>query len=688
MSTLEQIRQRPILIISVLGVALLLFILTAVDNPRELFSDSHTVAKVDGEKIDYMDFQRRVEQQQEQLQQRGYNGMDAAQVQEYVLRQMISETLMQKEYDRLGLTVTDNELSHAMVGATPHPYVNQMAQSMGLPNAQTLYDIAYNSAKSGVDPQQAAQYQAYWTSMEKDVEQMLLQQKFMNMFMGVLTANKLDAKAVYEDNASTATIAYAKKDLSTLKNEDFPVSGSEAAELYKQEKNRYHINEAQHMINYIAVDIVPSQEDLAAAEKEVEDAMAGLRLNEGTEAVANNSKFYVNRNSAPEYGLTTALKKVVPTMAQDSVTMVSFIDNKYTLAKLLGKSTAVDSVMLDFALVAENAVVDSIVGKLNSGAKIADLGESIAQSQDSVWVSLLDPNMSVMKEEIEKAENGKYFASSNNAQNKMIVKVVTRKAPVVVYDLAEVTYEVVPSKTTEQNLRDALNTYITTNNTSETFKSEATKAGYSALSAVVTPSTLSVNGLPDSRGAAKWTLGASKGDVSPIFTDDRNSRLMAVAVDDVYNGDFMPASNEMVSTYLFNKLRNQKKAEKLMADYAGKGNSVEEYATVMDVKVDTTQVTFGQSFVRNFPMYESALQANVAVAKVGDFVGPIALNGSVVVFKVTDVNNQGREFDYENDALVFNQREGATSFQRSLADVILGGKKIENRIQNFYSDRQ
>ena len=54
MSTLEKIRQRPILIISILGLALLLFILTAVDNPGERFTDSHTVAKVDGEKLDYM----------------------------------------------------------------------------------------------------------------------------------------------------------------------------------------------------------------------------------------------------------------------------------------------------------------------------------------------------------------------------------------------------------------------------------------------------------------------------------------------------------------------------------------------------------------------------------------------------------------------------------------------------------
>ena len=89
MSTLEQIRQRPILIISILGLALLLFILTAVDRPGELFTDNHTVAKVDGEKIDYMEFQKRVEQQQEQLQGRGYTNVDAAQVQEYVLQQRV-----------------------------------------------------------------------------------------------------------------------------------------------------------------------------------------------------------------------------------------------------------------------------------------------------------------------------------------------------------------------------------------------------------------------------------------------------------------------------------------------------------------------------------------------------------------------------------------------------------------------
>lgn len=685
MSTLEQIRQRPVLIISILGVALLLFILTAVDRPGELFTDSHTVAKVDGEKIDYLEFQKRVEQQQEQMQQRGYTNVDVAQVQEYVLQQMVNESLLKKEFERLGLTVTDNELSQAMLGATPSPYVQQMVQSMGIPSAQLLYEAAFNPTKSGVTPEQAPQFQSAWAELEKNTEEMMLQQKFMALFAGTLTANKLDAKALYEDNATTSTIVYAKKDLSTLKDADFTPTDAEINDLYNQEKNRYRINEKQVVINYIAVDVVPSTDDLAAAQREVEDAIVGLRMNEGTDAVASNGKFYVNRVSATEASLAPALKKAVPSMAKDSVAMISFIDNQYTIAKLLDVTTSIDSVLVDVAFINETADADSVIARLNTGASKIDMGDAIAQSQDSMWVSLLDPGIAQFKDQIATAETGSYF-KPEGGQNGMTMRVRSRKAPVAVYDVAEITYDVVPSNATIQKLNGDLRKYLADNSTAAKFTSEATKAGYSALSAVVTPSTLSINGLQESRGAAKWALDAKKDQVSGVFNNDRDSRLLAVAVNDVYDGKFVPATNETVRNYLTNKVMNRKKAEKLIADYNGNGKSVAEYAAAMQVKADTTQVTFGQPYVRNFPMYESALQANVAVAKKGELVGPVALNQSVVVFTVTDVTAPSREFDYKNDAMVFNQREGVASFQRTLPAVLLGNKKVENKIQKFYSD--
>lgn len=687
MSALEQIRQRPILIISILGVALLLFILTAVDRPGELFTDSHTVAKVDGQKIDYIEFQRRVEQQSEQMRNQGYTNVDNARIQTMVLQQMINEALMNKEFQDLGLVVTDNELSKAMLGEEAHPMVTRMIQQWGFPSAQILYDYAYNPSKYGVDPAQAQQLQQAWQALEKDTEQMLLSSKFSSLFSGVLTANKLDAKAYFDDNASTSTIAYARKDYSSLNDDEFTPSEADIEALYKEEKNRFRITEAQYLIDYISVEIAPSKEDLDAAAADVNAALATLKTTEGTEGLADNSKFYINRVSAPKSKLAPGLSRALDQLTTDTVAQVSFFDNKYTLAKLLSVTTETDSVLMDMAMFAEGAAADSVLSQLNAGKAPADLGEQlIAQSQDSVWVSLVDPQIAMIKDDINAAEAGTYFTSKNNPG--VAMKIRSRKAPVAVYEIAEITYDVTPSTNTVNKLNSDFTKFLADNATPEKFAAEAPKAGYSAIETIVTPSSLSVNNLPDSRNAAKWTISNKKGKVSGVFTDDTNSRLLGVAVKEVFKGDFIPSSYSRVHDYLADKVRNRMKGEKLVADYQGKAKDLAGYAAAMSASVDTTQVTFGQSMVRNFPPYESALNANVAVAKQGQLVGPVALNSSVVVFQVVNVDNSGREFDFKNDAMVFDQREGAQALQNSLPAILLGNKKIDNRIQKFYSDRQ
>lgn len=687
MSALEQIRQRPILIISILGIALLLFILTAVDRPGELFSDNHTVAEVGGKKIDYMEFQRRVEQQSEQMRNQGYTNIDNARIQTTVLQQMINEALLTQEFEDLGLVVTDNELSKAMIGETPHPMVSRMVQQWGFPSVQVLYDYAYNPQKYGLDPAQSQQLQQAWQSLEQDTEKMLLSQKFSSLFTGALPANKLDAKAYYDNNATTSTIAYVRKDYSTLADDDFKPTDADIEAIYNEEKNRFRIDENQFVIDYITVDIVPSKADLDLAAADVNKALAELKTTEGTEALAGNSKFYVNRVSSPKSKLAPALSRALDKLTADTVAQVSFFDNKYTLAKLLSVTEDTDSVLLDMAVFAEGAAADSVLNSLNTGAKPADLGEKlIAQSQDSVWVSLVDPQLALFKDDIANAQTGTYFMSKNNPG--VAMKVRSRKAPVAVYEIAEITYDVIPSSATVNKLNSDFRKFLETNNTPEKFAAEAPKAGYNVMEGLVTPSTLSVNNLPESRNAAKWTIDNKKGNVSGVFTDDSDSRLMAVAIKEVFKGDYIPSSYSRVRTYLEDKARNRMKGEKLVADFKGKASNVAGFASLMKASVDTTQVTFGQPMVRNFPPYESALNANVAVAKKGQFVGPVALNNSVVVFEVVNVNNQGRPFDFQNDAMVFNQREGATALQNSMSGILLGNKKVKNRIQKFYSDRQ
>jgi hypothetical protein len=268
------------------------------------------------------------------------------------------------------------------------------------------------------------------------------------------------------------------------------------------------------------------------------------------------------------------------------------------------------------------------------------------------------------------------------------MKVRTRKSPVAIYDIAQITYDVIPSNATINKLNSDFAKFLAANNTPEKFAAEASKAGYNVQEAVVTPSTLAVNQLPESRNAAKWTISNKQGKVSDVFKNDNDSRLMGVAIKDVFKGNYIPSSYSRVHDYLANKVRNRMKGDKLVAQYKGKASNLAGYATAMKASVDTTQVTFGQPMVRNFQPYESALNANVAVAKKGQLVGPLALNNAMVVFQVVNVDNQGRPFDFQNDAMVFNQREGASALQNGLSGILMGKKKVDNRIQKFYSDRQ
>ena len=116
MATLEKIRSKSVLLLVIIGLALLAFIIgDFFTSGRTLFGSGTTVAKVDGKAIDIQDFQNRVQQASQQMQQSGQK-VDGAVLQQQVLSQMIQESLFNSEAEALGLTVTDAELTDAPVG--------------------------------------------------------------------------------------------------------------------------------------------------------------------------------------------------------------------------------------------------------------------------------------------------------------------------------------------------------------------------------------------------------------------------------------------------------------------------------------------------------------------------------------------------------------------------------------------
>ena len=141
MSALEHIRKRPALVISILGLALVLFIITAVsDNIFSFFGDRDTAVKVDGEKLKYDEWKRTSSRISDQMRQQGRENADLSYADELALQQIIDQELFDKQVEKLGINITDEEMQEYLFG--PMSIAQAQAQSYGFPSAEDFYSYA------------------------------------------------------------------------------------------------------------------------------------------------------------------------------------------------------------------------------------------------------------------------------------------------------------------------------------------------------------------------------------------------------------------------------------------------------------------------------------------------------------------------------------------------------------------
>ena len=135
------------------------------------------------------------------------------------------ESLMNREFDNLGITVTDAEITEAMVGekaAMMTAYRFQQTHNGVTP--EEFYSYMTDPDSYGIPAEQVQAMEADWMNFENEVEQMLKSQKLYSLLVGTIKANKVDAKAMFDEGNTTYTIVSVGKSLysqpDTLTDED------------------------------------------------------------------------------------------------------------------------------------------------------------------------------------------------------------------------------------------------------------------------------------------------------------------------------------------------------------------------------------------------------------------------------------------------------------------------------------
>lgn len=695
MATLEKIRNKSVLLFIIIIVALLAFILgDFLTSGRTYFSHPSEVATANGVAVDYQDYQNKISEASEQMRKQGRDVSNDV-LSQNVLQAIVAEKLFEKEYAELGITVTDAELTDALTGETPNPRAAQMiaylAEQLNLPEAsgRVVFDAVQNPAKYNLPASIGQELRNIWASQEKDISDAMMQQKFMSLISGLYTYNKLDAKAFYDDNATTYNIAYIAKDIAGISDDDVEFSDADIEALWKSRKQNYRLDEPLREVDYIYVAIEPSQADRANGQTAVESAIMALNGSEGTEAVSTDSKFITNVETVPMSAVQD--EKLSTFLSENEVGTAKLLDRQgdtYTIAKLLNVETGIDSINVSMLRGVQTVNFDSLATAINNGTPFAELNSDLTQTADSLWTSLEGVGIDeITKEALTTATIGKAFVLTDTIQgtpSSAIYRVNKRHNPVKFYDVALIEYTVDPSNETLTELSTNLRTYISNNSSADDFTNNAGDAGYSVLTTQVGPSSTGIGNVRDSRRFVKWALNNKKGKVSPIMQDDRQTYLMAVAVKDIYN-DYLPWTSAAVKAGLRAEALNSKKADKLMADYAGKANDLKGYAEVLNDTIMHGNVNITTPVLLTIGVGESEMQGAIAATEKGQFAGPVKGNRGIIVFEVEDVNSDNRPFDERDYGTRFTQTFGL-SRQSSPLPLLLGKEKIQNKSLNFVQD--
>ncbi|MDP4202630.1 MAG: SurA N-terminal domain-containing protein, partial [Bacteroidota bacterium] len=400
MATLEKIRSKGVFLLIVVGLAMFAFIIGDFLNSSKTYfgQQKQKIGVVDGETVKYADFMEAVEQLSTVYKiETGQQNNDemSEQIRQQVWDNKVTEILLGKQTENVGIAVSKDELKDLTIGnhisqivssrrAFTDPKTGAFSKEALLGFLSSLEKASKSKDKQHAD--EVKEYQQYWSFLENMVKQNTLQQKYNALLSKAITANSLDAKFAFDRSQTSVNMVYTMQPYFTVPDGAVKVSESEISDLYNKRKARYK-QEANFDLKYAQFDVKPSKADYAEVEKKINSLQNGF-------TTTTDIKGFVNSNSEEKYIDIALTKKEVPPFLQDfafggktgDVVGPKIEGDTYYMAKIVeGGISEPDSVKIRHIVLpdSESKLADSLVAAIKGGAKFADLAQKFSKLQQT-----------------------------------------------------------------------------------------------------------------------------------------------------------------------------------------------------------------------------------------------------------------------------------------------------------------
>ncbi|MFV0329258.1 MAG: peptidylprolyl isomerase [Dysgonomonas sp.] len=667
MAALQKIRSKSGLLIGIIAVGLLAFVFPWSELSSFINKSKDKAFTVNGEVITTKQYADRIAQWEHfQKVMSGQNSLDEAassQIREMVYQQMVKEIMLDEQADKLGLSVTSEELNDMVVGANVAPVLFQIPFFI---NPQTgQFDKAYlnqfiqsiSQDEAGLSENQKAEIQArreIWAFIQNMIKYQRLEEKYSSLVAGSVLPSATEVKSSFEDSKVQANISYVVQRYSAIPDSAVDVSDKDVKALYDKRKNNFKLDSELRKISYFVKDVVPSDEDYAAVEKEINGIYEKF-------VTTDNPGLLVNEYSSNQFAdafiavasLPADMKSFVQTASIGEVKQPERTEQSYVMYKLMDRTTAADSVKLQLIpfqgldQATATHIADSLMTVMKGGKDFTTLANELMPGSNggeigwATEMSLIGTGADVVKECFTAAK-GDVFTLTINGQTQLI-RVQDKTNPVSKVKIAVIQMPVIISDKTQNSIDNELNQFVAENGNMENFDNVALTKGYNIISnAVISPSEMSLGQVSGTRQVISWAFNNKVGTVKK-FDNLTNKRVVAIIKNSI-EGDYMPVSE--VSPMLKAELINEKKAEKMIADLKSKNlTSLQAYAEAVTGRVDTVSfVTFQTNNISGVG-YEPILNVYAKHGQVNKLEQPMKGKAGVYVLDVTSKTDNTNTFD-------------------------------------------
>ena len=629
MAVLETIRVKLGILITVLiAVALLSFIIdpSTLQSVSSSMSSKYDVGEIDGKSISYNDYQADVDRfttiNEILTGGSAQNEQQQISIRNAAWQSLVDKYLFVKNAEKAGIHVGEEELLSMISGDLESPVFTQnpafFDENGNFSKNMVLEFVSYmNSDQTGRLP-------IYWNWLQESAKTQQYYAKYNSLFTASNFANTLAVANQIAENNNTFNVEFVMLPMGYAQDSTIVVSDSEIKKYYDDHKKFYR-QPASRDIEYVVYEVVPSAEDIEAANESLVKVYDEF-------AAAENIKSFLLANSDRQYDSRWYKEGELNSVHKDV--------NDYAFGKNEGVSPVIANGNTFYAVrVMEEAMVpDSVYVKY--APSTAENVDSVLNAAEAMWI----PQIAGFEDVMTAEKNSKVTV------NGMVFNVLDRTAPVAKKRVAVLEKTAVPSKETVNGFYSKANTLATKSagKYDEFVKAVAEESAYAHPVNRMLESADRLGAVENTKEVTRWAFDAKVGDVSNIITVNNNYFIVA-ALKGIHKEGYTPVAevSESIKNILYSEKAIAKKAAEVSEKIAGL-NDMQAIADALGTTVSTKDgIAFSSMAAQGLdPKFIGA----ASVSEEGKICGPVQGTIGVYVYKVT-----GRDtgaFFTEDDAKV------------------------------------